>query len=413
MNPRIVVNYGIGSAGPAAIAGAATGKCELLWHCDLGDAHIRTMLPVLRRHGTVLTTEPDASLDERAKVIGAAEPDGITTFSDARLVDTALLAWRIGLPYHTPSVAQSIADKYAQRSALAEAGLQDIEFRRVSSQQALIRAVHELRLPVVVKPVRGRGSRHTFRVAVTADVDAVLATLTDEIADGLIVEEELAGTPDPLGRGIGDYVSVETVTVDGVHQVAGVVGRLTVAPPYRERGFFYPSTLRPETKEAVCGLVLRALTALDVRTGVCHTEVKLTPSGPEIIEVNGRLGGYVSWLISRNGGSDLIAAALAAALGQRLPAGEGGPNGVTFRHIPPAPSEVGIVDEVTGLREVRKLACVESVEPRIRRGTRLDWRDGTPSYLADVSGIAATHEEMATCVERVEQLLQVSLTNVE
>ena len=413
MNSRIVVNYGIGSANPSAIAAAASGKYELLWHCDLGDAHVRTMVPVLRRHGEVLTSAPDTPLDERAKAIMAVQPDGIVTFCDALVLDTARLAWEIGLPYHSPAVAHSISDKHAQRSALASAGLQDIGFRLVTSHRALIGAVHELRLPVVVKPVCGRGSRHTYCVATAADLDTVLAILGGEVTDGFMVEEELRGTTDALGRGIGDYVSVETVTVNGDHQVAGVVGRLTLAPPYRERGFFYPSTLDPDTKQAVCDLVLGTLAALDVRYGVSHTEVKLTPGGPEIIEVNGRLGGHVSWLIQHNGGPDLVAVALAAALGQRLPVDEGDLNGVTFRHVPPAPRQVGIVQNVAGLREVRELACVADVALRIRRGTRLDWRDGTGSYLAEISGMAGTHEEMAECVERIEQLLQVSLTDVE
>jgi biotin carboxylase len=413
MIPRIVVNYGIGSAGPGAIAEAASGRYELLWHCDLGDEHGRAMIPVLRRHGAILTSAPDASLDERATVIAAAKPDGILTFCDALVPDTARLASRIGLTYHSPAVARSIADKYAQRTALAAAGLQDIEFRRVFSHQGLTKAVHELGLPVVVKPMHGRGSRHTFRIAEPGDLDTVLATLNGEVADGFMVEEELRGTPGRLPAGIGDYVSVETVTVAGDHQVAGVSGRLTLAPPYRERGFFYPSTLPPGTRKAVCDLVLSALAALDVRNGVSHTEVKLTPGGPEIIEVNGRLGGYVSWLIKRNGGADLVAAALAAALGQRIPAADRAPAGVAFRHIPPAPRQVGVVQAVTGLREVRELACVESVALRIKRGTRLDWREGTGSYLADIGGMADTHEEMAGCVERIEQLLQVSLTHVE
>jgi hypothetical protein len=62
---------------------------------------------------------------------------------------------------------------------------------------------------------------------------------------------------------------------------------------------------------------------------------------------------------------------------------------------------------------VRELACVADVALRIRRGTRLDWREGTGSYLAEISGMAGTHEEMAESVERIEQLIQVSLTDVE
>ena len=40
----------------------------------------------------------------------------------------------------------------------------------------------------------------------------------------------------------------------------------------------------------VLGMVADAIEALGIRTAVVHTEVKLTPEGPRLIEVNGRLG---------------------------------------------------------------------------------------------------------------------------
>ena len=43
--------------------------------------------------------------------------------------------------------------------------------------------------------------------------------------------------------------------------------------------------------------------ALGVSTGCLHTEVKFTPDGPEIIEVNGRVGGGVPEMLERAAGS--------------------------------------------------------------------------------------------------------------
>lgn len=410
MKPRIVLNYGIGSASPSAIAAAARGKYDLTWLCDLRDTHSRAMVPILSRLGTVVTGTGGSSLDERAAAIAAYGPVGIVTFCDTLVWDTAQLARKIGLPYHTPHTARAVTDKYVQRQVLAAAGLQDISFRRVKSRGALINAVCELRRPVVVKPLHGQGSRNTFRIRGPADLKAMLATVNGAVTRGFIVEEELPGIPDDeLGPGVGDYVSVETVTVRGRHHVAGVVGRLTLATPFRERGWFYPSTLDASTADEVRRLVLRALTALGIRTGVTHTEVKLTPHGAEIIEVNGRLGGHVSWLIGRHGGPDLIDAALQASL-DRVQAGPASaPRGVAFRHAPPAPMRVGVVEEVTGLREVRGMACVETVEVKVRRGMMLDWREGTGSCLAEISGVAGSHQEMVERTDRIERLLQVSL----
>lgn len=410
MTRRVVVTYGLGSASPGTIAEAATGACDLVWQCDLADPHCRVMIPILRRLGTVVTCEPGASFDDRARAISALRPAGITTFCDARVRETAELASRLGLLFHELPAAAKITNKYTQRQALRSAGLQDLRYRLVTSHGALAGAARDLKTAVIVKPVHGEGSRHTFRIARAADLDAVLAGVSAaEMAEGYIVEEELAGSPGALGAGIGDYVSVETVTLRGEHQVAGIVGRLALAHPFRERGGFYPSTLNRDLAESVSRLAVDALTALGVSAGVSHTEVKLTPQGAEILEVNGRLGGHVAWLIRRNGGPDLVRAALLASVGQRTDLGTHTPAGVAFRHVPPAPVRVGIATAVQGVREVRALPYVESVEMRVRRGTRVDWREGTGSCLAEISGWARTHRQMVRCTSRIEELLQVSL----
>lgn len=413
MTPRVVINYCIGAAGPRAIAEAANGVCGLLWHCDLADPHTRAMIPVLRRFGEVITSAPEASLDERAEVIFAFDPAGITTFCDKLLPETAELALRLNLPFHSPPVALSIVDKFAQRRALRSAHLQDMQYRLINDKATLGRALSDLRLPLIVKPVRGQGSRHTFRLGDIKDLDAIEAAISpEEMTAGFIAEEELPGTPGALGDGIGDYISVETVTVHGEHRVAGVVGRLTLAPPFRERGGFYPSNLDPERAKAACQLAVRALTALGVAFGVAHTEVKLTPQGAGILEVNGRLGGPVAWLITRAGGPDLTRAALQAAMGQHQCPDVSKPGkavGVAFRHYPPAPGHVGIVREVHGVREVRGLPYVETVEMRTRPGVLLDWREGTGSALAEISGWAPTYEKMIRCTDRIEALLRVVL----
>ena len=67
---------------------------------------------------------------------------------------------------------------------------------------------------------------------------------------------------------------------------------------------------RPKRRNITAG----ALAALGVRTGLTHTELKLTEWGPRIIEVNGRLGGFVEDLASSHGNGSLITLACAVAL---------------------------------------------------------------------------------------------------
>jgi biotin carboxylase len=410
MTAHVLVSYGLGSASPRLIAAAAQGTCDILWRCNLADEHARTMIPVLQRFGTVMAFSPDKKLNEQAEAILRRRPAGITTFSDPLIQETAELARLMQLEYQSPWSARSVTDKLAQRHALKEAGIQDISFQLATTPSALATAIRAVGTPAVVKPVQGQGSCYAFRIACPADLEDTLAWLSRaELARGFIVEQELAGTGDALGQGIGDYVSVECVTLRGEHQVVGVVGRLTIAPPFRERGGFYPSTLDQDTTEAVCSLAHAGLTAVRFSCGVSHTEVKMTPTGPQILEINGRLGGHVAWLIARNGGPDLIRAALLTALGispliQTVKA-----DGVAFRHVPPAPLQIGIATKVEGQSEVRRVPCVESIEVRVRPGMLVDWRQGTGSCIAEISGRATTHDEMVRCTNRAEKLLRVTL----
>jgi len=55
-------------------------------------------------------------------------------------------------------------------------------------------------------------------------------------------------------------------------------------------------------------LATAATKALRVRTGFLHTEIKVTPSGPRVIEVNGRLGGGLPNLLQQAAGFDLLRA---------------------------------------------------------------------------------------------------------
>jgi biotin carboxylase len=408
---RLIINYGPGAAGPATIASAAENAYELIWHCGLADDHARRMVPVLRRSGTVVTTPARATADEQARALRSFAPGGITTFCDGLVQDTALLAEKLDLDGNSPRAARTVIDKAQQRGALQAAGLQNLRFAVARSRQALITAVASVGAPAVVKPVHGRGSRNTFRVATQADLRMVLDFLgPDQLCDGYIVEEELAGQPAGPGQGIGDYVSVESVTVAGSHRVAGIVGRLTPAVPFRERGGFYPSAVRQDTAESAGELTLRALTALGISSGVTHTEVKLTPAGPEVLEVNGRLGGHVAWLMQRNGGPDLVRAALDAALSRPSALGSAQPDGVSFRHLPPAPMQVGLVTGISGVQQVRGLREVESLDVKVRRGTKLDWREGTGSCLAEIGGWAPTAAAMVACAQRAEKLLHVALS---
>jgi biotin carboxylase len=126
---------------------------------------------------------------------------------------------------------------------------------------------------------------------------------------------------------------VESVCApDGSTHVA-ITGKFPLEPPFREQGGFWPAPLPIEDETAILALVDRSLAALDIPVGITHTEVKLTPAGPRVIEVNGRLGGHIHDLAQRSAHLDLVRANALAALGRPVPLSAAEPDRVCFQNF--------------------------------------------------------------------------------
>jgi biotin carboxylase len=224
----------------------------------------------------------------------------------------------------------------------------------------------------------------------------------------MVVEPELPGRG-LSDAGLADYVSVETLSTEGRHMPVAVTGRLALAPPFRERGGVMPAGLGQSDLHRVTELAVAALNAIGVSDGVSHVEIKLQADGASVIEVNGRLGGHVAWLWKRIGGGDLVALEIGAACRSEAAWPDPVSDVVAFRYLLPAPLTIGRVSAVSGVAQVRGLPGVELVQLRARPGTVVDWRQGSGSYVALISGATSTYAAMHRCIEQVESLVRIDL----
>ncbi|GLY73486.1 ATP-grasp domain-containing protein [Actinoallomurus iriomotensis] len=123
----------------------------------------------------------------------------------------------------------------------------------------------------------GRGWREQF--------DALLGTRNklDEVADEVLVQEQLTGT---------EY-AVDTVSHDGRHSITDIIKYKRV--PFGEGIAVYDSVeWLPYDRDAYGELIdygLAALDAVGLRNWAAHTEIMMTPDGPRLVEVNARLAG--------------------------------------------------------------------------------------------------------------------------
>ncbi|MBZ4321253.1 ATP-grasp domain-containing protein [Streptomyces huiliensis] len=400
----LAVAYDEGAVSPAEIAVGVAGLAPVAFVLP-HSPHVRKLRPVLSRLGRVvqLTGRPERD----AVLLRRLAPAGVLTFSESLLRVTAGLARTLGLPHHTPEVAEVLTDKYRQRERLAAAGVDTVRCRPVPDVAAWEAALSAVGLPAVVKPVHGQGSRGTFAVHDRADADRVRSRLFDGPEDTWVVEELLRGRP---SGPFGDYVSVETATGPDGTEVLAVTGKHPLTPPFRETGQFWPAALPHEDREAVSDLAVRAVTALGVTTGVCHTEVKLTPGGPRIIEVNGRLGGHLNELSRRACGVDLVRVAALLALGAPPPPAPAPPGRVYFQFNGLAPVRPGRLRALTGGDEIRRLEGITGHRPYVRPGD--DLPGGVGSVFMDLlTGDAPDHPAMVELLDRALPLLRYEFTD--
>jgi predicted ATP-grasp superfamily ATP-dependent carboligase len=412
--PLVAVGYGPRCVPVMQLAEAAAGRCDLLWLIDTGVPGMGEMAGLLNRFGPVVDLE-GMSAEQAVKILADWEPDGMATYLDAGMVELALVAEGLGLPFHSPATAAALTDKARQRRTLAEAGLDMPPCHLVGPEQSeleLSAVAAEVGWPAVLKPRSAQGSRYTFLVHDAVELEKLLETLGPRRPD-MVLEGYLPDDPARTGGPYAGYVSVESVVADGTISHLALTGRFPPAENFRETGFFIPAALDAGSRSAVLALATRAIDALGVRTGCLHTEIQFTPDGPRILEVNGRLGGGVPEMLERAAGVSLLDLTLRIALGE--PVSVDGPlptDRIGYRFFLQPPTVSATVTAVEGINDYTDRAEVDTVSLHQGPGAALDWRDGSGNHIVAVVGSANDEAQLQTAYRLLHQEVTVTYTDV-
>ncbi|QIS11600.1 ATP-grasp domain-containing protein [Nocardia arthritidis] len=338
----------------------------------------------------------------RAREYARAKPvDGALTFSDDLVEVTAAFAAEHGLPgLGGPAAMVCYRDKFAQRRALAAAGVPVPPFHLLREPADVDAALAAVPLPAILKPTRGSGGALAFVISRpeelepvlreslsgVADAGAAVESGTEFLLEGLLVGDNWHGTTD-----FAPYVSVESIGGRGEIAHLAVTDRFPVAPPALETGMVLPSSLPAGRRAEVVDAADKALRALGFDTGLAHTELMLTADGPRVIEVNARAGGALPYLFPLVSSVDLTREAGRVALG--LPPrreAEFGGYGVFVAPQHPVGARVRRVD---GLAAAARVPGVRAVIPLAAEpGHTVDFRQ---TMIAVVLGVAATAPDAA------------------
>ncbi|MFJ4780001.1 ATP-grasp domain-containing protein [Streptomyces sp. NPDC088762] len=265
---------------------------------------------------TADTNDTGALLDRLEGLHAVLGFDGVVSSCDYYLPAVAHTARRLGLPGPAPEAVEAACRKDLTRRALADAGVPGPRFALCEGGAEAAAAAREIGYPLVVKPVDLCAGMLVRAVRDERELESACQALAQFPVNArgqdrtpVILLEELLQGPE---------VSVETVSTGGTTHVVGVTDKsIGGAPAFIETGHMFPAGIDEALAAEAAETALRAVKALGLDQVVCHTEIKLTPDGPRLVEVNPRpAGNRITELVRHVTGVDLATACVDVALGR-------------------------------------------------------------------------------------------------
>jgi len=322
------------------------------------------------------TYQVDAARRAAAVLAGRERVRGVVTWSDRDVELVALIAADLGLPGPSVRAAHLVRNKYAGRLAFAARPDLIPRFALVDDAGALDRAIAEVGLPAVLKPLTGSGSKGVFEVADRAAATAAWQQLRDYTT----------GSGDPMFAGTaaqwlleerldGTEHSVEGLVQAGVVHIVAITDKITTVPYHLEVEHVQPSALEPDPLMAVHALTRAVIEVLGFDDGAFHLECKVDEQGrARLVEINGRAAGgmIASHLVPLATGVDFCRDVIRVAVGLPVP--------------PPPPAtaaptvfagarsvfadRAGMIEDITGLSDALTVPGVDRVAVLLGRGAR-------------------------------------------
>lgn len=230
------------------------------------------------------------SVAEAAAVIQPLKPVAVVAGSEPGVEYAEAVAHKLGLPSNRADRAKARRNKFEMAKAIEAAGLAGARQEIAeNADDAAMWAQAQGSWPVVVKPLESAGSDG---VVVCRSVEDVKSA-----ADAALNKSNLLGISNTAVL-VQTYIEgvqffVNTISVAGRHTVTDI-WRMTLRPvPGYSNAMEDWFLLDPGTDEArsLIEYTFKAIDALGIVNGPAVSEVRMTKSGPALIETGARLNG--------------------------------------------------------------------------------------------------------------------------
>jgi biotin carboxylase len=338
--------------------------------------------------------------------------DAVIGVDDDTTVLAAQLAHALHLLHNSVESVKAARYKDVMRIALGEAeGVLSPPFWLFGTDQDPGRIAERVTYPCVLKPLSLAASRGVIRanyptefVAAFNDIVSILADSNlepdDPGAHQILVEEFIPGRE----------VALEGLLLDGALTTLALFDKPDPldGPYFEETIYVTPSRLPPSAQREIAQAAERAATALGLRTGPVHAELRLNERGAWIVEVAARsIGGLCSSTLRFGDGTSLEEIILRQAAGLDLTSleREQRPSGVMMIPIPSA----GVLRDVHGVEAAQRVPGIDEIDIAIPCGERVEPVPWASRYLGFIFAHGASPEAVEAALRRAHARLRFEI----
>lgn len=347
----------------------------------------------------------------RERIVSLARAEGIRAVlavDDSAAELAATVGKALGFVHNDPSAALAARDKFVMRSALVGGGVKCPTFTVLRADCEPDDAAAKLSFPVVLKPLRLSGSRGVIRADTSAEfleafrrLQLILKQDGEHLPNASILVEEYLP---------GEEVALEGLLTDGELHVLALFDKPDplIGPFFEETIYVTPSRLPADVQEAIRQETAAAASALGLRHGPIHAELRVNERGAWILEVAGRsIGGLCSSVLSFGTGMSLEELILRHAVGLDIPSFDraGAAAGVMMIPIPKA----GLLRCVDGVEDAEAVAGIDGVEITARMNYPIVPLPEGSSYLGFIFARADTPEEAERALRESHARLRIRI----
>ncbi|MGR3176464.1 MAG: ATP-grasp domain-containing protein [Candidatus Anammoxibacter sp.] len=327
--------------------------------------------------------------------------DGVMTIANDVPLTVAMIASRLELESISIESAKLLANKLLMKECFLNNNVTTPAFHKVQTKDELVEKANRMKLPLVLKPSDGRGSRGVLFLDETVDLDWAWENSLKYSDNKILLLEEFISGP---------QLSVEGVFINGKYIPVAFADRnydnLRQTKPFIvENGGVIPTRFDENVTREIGELIEKAAFSLGINWGTVKADIVLNNKIPQIIELAGRLSGnyLATHHIPMAYGIDIVSTLINLSLGNDVAISKLIPQKKCYLGVRYFFPKAGKIKAIEGVDSVGALHYVKMLEFYRKVG---DNQTVINSHASRAGTIICTASDYLTAQTRVEEAVK-------